>query len=388
MKTVKLANYLFKSTARDKSDFFWLLIFPIILLSILMLIFPSLYEPKEVNFNLSFLSQDGMFSEIIERVFRELSMGKRKIFYLSILKNTEENLNNEIEKLKKKNIDLIVEIPEGFDTQMLNWFMLNNLGLTTSPPSINIYSLKHNISSESAYLTVKNILQKLELEFLKKIGYKLRRIENETEIIGTRNTFSYIDFIYPGIVIFVIFMTGLFGIGLHLTWLKESGILKRIMVTSLPKSRFIISYVISRIYLIVLQVVLISLVAKFLFKTTVNPLSLSFIGYTLLTILCLSSLGFFLASISKNISSANAISQIINFPLQFLGGIYFPVSGVPWAIRWLVLINPITYLASGIRDALGIMKSPYPLYVTIIVPAVWTIFCLLFTIRRFKLEET
>lgn len=388
MKTVKLANYLFKSTARDKSDFFWLLIFPIILLSILMLIFPSLYEPKEVNFNLSFLSQDGMFSEIIERVFRELSIGKRKIFYLSILKNTKENLNSEIEKLKKKNIDLIVEIPEGFDTQMLNWFMLNNLGLTTSPPSINIYSLKHNISSESAYLTVKNILQKLELEFLKKIGYKLRRIENETEIIGTRNTFSYIDFIYPGIVIFVIFMTGLFGIGLHLTWLKESGILKRIMVTSLPKSRFIISYVISRIYLIVLQVVLISLVAKFLFKTTVNPLSLSFIGYTLLTILCLSSLGFFLASISKNISSANAISQIINFPLQFLGGIYFPVSGVPWAIRWLVLINPITYLASGIRDALGIMKSPYPLYVTIIVPAVWTIFCLLFTIRRFKLEET
>lgn len=388
MKTVKLANYLFKSTARDKSDFFWLLIFPIILLSILMLIFPSLYEPKEVNFNLSFLSQDGMFSEIIERVFRELSIGKRKIFYLSILKNTKENLNSEIEKLKKKNIDLIVEIPEGFDTQMLNWFMLNNLGLTTSPPSINIYSLKHNISSESAYLTVKNILQKLELEFLKKIGYKLRKIENETEIIGTRNTFSYIDFIYPGIVIFVIFMTGLFGIGLHLTWLKESGILKRIMVTSLPKSRFIISYVISRIYLIVLQVVLISLVAKFLFKTTVNPLSLSFIGYTLLTILCLSSLGFFLASISKNISSANAISQIINFPLQFLGGIYFPVSGVPWAIRWLVLINPITYLASGIRDALGIMKSPYPLYVTIIVPAVWTIFCLLFTIRRFKLEET
>lgn len=388
MKTVKLANYLFKSTARDKSDFFWLLIFPIILLSILMLIFPSLYEPKEVNFNLSFLSQDGMFSEIIERVFRELSIGKRKIFYLSILKNTKENLNSEIEKLKKKNIDLIVEIPEGFDTQMLNWFMLNNLGLTTSPPSINIYSLKHNISSESAYLTVKNILQKLELEFLKKIGYKLRRIENETEIIGTRNTFSYIDFIYPGIVIFVIFMTGLFGIGLHLTWLKESGILKRIMVTSLPKSRFIISYVISRIYLIVLQVVLISLVAKFLFKTTVNPLSLSFIGYTLLTILCLSSLGFFLASISKNISSANAISQIINFPLQFLGGIYFPISGVPWAIRWLVLINPITYLASGIRDALGIMKSPYPLYVTIIVPAVWTIFCLLFTIRRFKLEET
>lgn len=387
MRTIKLANYFFKSTARDRSDFFWLLIFPVILLIILMLIFPSLYEPKEITFNLAFLSQEGMFSEIIERVFKDLSGGKYKIFRLSILKNTKENLDREMEKLRKKNIDLIVEIPEGFDAQMLNWFMLNNLGMTVSPSSINIYSLKYNISSESAYLTVKNVLQKLELEFIKKVGYKLKEVKSEIELIGTKSTFSYIDFIYPGIVIFVVFITGLFGIGIHLTWLKESGILKRVMVTSLPKSRLIISYVISRIYLIVLQIILISLLAKFLFKTTVNPLSLPFIGYTLLTIVCLSSLGFFLAAVSKTTSGANAISQILNFPLQFLGGIYFPVSGVPWAIRWLVLINPITYLASGIRDALGIMKSPYPLYITIIVPVAWIIFCLLFTIKRFKLEE-
>ncbi len=387
MRTIKLANYFFKSTTRDRSDFFWLLVFPIILLVILMLIFPSLYEPKEVTFNLVFLSQEGMFSEIIEKVFKDLSGGRYRIFRLSIVKNTKENLDREMERLKEKKTDLIVEIPEGFDAQMLNWFMLKNLGMTASPPSINIYSLKHNISSESAYLTVKNVLQKLELEFIKRIGYKLKEVKSETEVIGTRSTFSYIDFIYPGIVIFVVFMTGLFGIGMHLTWLKESGILKRIMVTSLPKSRLIISYVISRIYLIVLQIVLISLVAKFLFKTTVNPLSLPFIVYTLLTIICLSSLGFFLAAVSKTTSGANAISQILNFPLQFLGGIYFPVSGVPWAIRWLVLINPITYLASGIRDALGIMKSPYPLYITIIVPVAWIIFCLLFTIKRFKLEE-
>lgn len=387
MRTIKLANYFFKSTARDRSDFFWLLIFPVILLVILMLIFPSLYEPKEITFNLVFLSQEGMFSEIIERIFKDLSGGKYRIFRLSILNNTKEVLDREIEKLRKKDIDLIVEIPEGFDAQMLNWFMLNNLGMTASPPSINIYSLKHNISSESAYFTVKNILQKLELEFIKKIGYKLKEVKSEIEVIGTKSTFSYIDFIYPGIVIFVVFMTGLFGIGMHLTWLREIGILKRMMATSLPKSRFIISYVISRIYLIVLQITLISLMAKFLFKTTVNPLSLPFIGYTLLTIICLSSLGFFLATVSKTTSSANAISQILNFPLQFLGGIYFPVSGVPWAIRWLVLINPITYLASGIRDALGIMKSPYPLYITIIVPLAWIIFCLLFTVKRFKLEE-
>ncbi|MGC8970961.1 MAG: ABC transporter permease [bacterium] len=355
MSTLKLANYLFRSFVRDKIDLFWLLIFPVILLIILMLIFPSIYEPKNVTFSIALLSQKGTFSEIIEKVFEELSKGENKIFQLLVLPNSKENLMKEIEGLKARKVNLVVEIPEDFDTQMLNWFMLKSFGMTTFPPRINIYSLKYDVASESTYLTVKNILEKLELEFIKKIGYKVKKIESESEVVGTRSTFSYIDFIYPGIVIFVIFMTGLFGIGMDLTWLKERGILKRIYVTAFPKSKFIASYIISKFYLIILQVTLITLMAKFLYKTTINPLSLPFIGYTLLTILCLSSLGFFLASISKSTTSANAISQILNFPLQFLGGIYFPVVGLPWAIRWIVIINPITYLASGIRDALGIM---------------------------------
>jgi len=387
MQIIRLANYFFKSLVREKIDLFWLIIFPVILLTILMLIFPSLYEPREVAFNLTLLSQKGTFSEIIERVFKEVSKGENKIFRLFLLQNSEENLKRELERLKAKKTNLIVEIPEGFDAQMLNFFILKGMGVSPSPPVINVYSLKHDTSSESAYLIVKNILEKLEFEFIRKAGYQLRRIESETEVVGTKSTFSYIDFIYPGIVIFVIFMTGLFGIGMDLVWLKETGILKRISVTILPKSRFIISYIISKIYLIIIQVTLITLMARFVYKTTVNPLSLPFIGYTALTVLCLSSFGFFLASVSRTTSSANAISQILNFPLQFLGGIYFPVTGVPWAIRWIVLINPITYLASGIRDALGIMKSPYPFYLNITVPALWIIFCLLFTVKRFRLEE-
>jgi ABC-2 type transport system permease protein len=387
MKILKLADYLFKSLIRDKSSFFWLLIFPVILLAIMMIIFPPLYETKSVTFDLTLMSHKGMFSEIIERVFNEVSKGENKIFQLKVVQSSEENLKRELENLKVKKTNLIVEIPESFDAQMLNWFMLKNMGGNPPPPSINIYSLRHQASSETAYIIVKNIFQKLELEFIKRIGYKIEEVTSETEIVGTKDTFSFIDFIYPGIVIFVVFMTGLFGIGTDMAWLKEKGIIRRINVTPLPSSNFIISYIISRIYLIILQIILVTLTAKLIFKTTVNPLSPPFIGYSLLTIVCLSSFGFFLASISKTTNSANAISQVLNFPMQFLGGLYFPVTNVPWAIRWIVLINPITYLASGIRDSLGILKSPYSPIITITVPILWTVFCFLFTIKRFNKEE-
>lgn len=387
MRALKVANYLFKSLIRDKSNLFWLLLFPCVLLVILMLIFSPLYQPKSVTFDITLLTHKGTFSEIIEKVFDVVSKGENRIFQLKKVLNSEENLKKELERLRIRRTALIVEIPEDFDAKMLNWFMMRNMGITSSPPSIKVYSLRHNTASQSAYIIVKSILEKLEIEFIKRMGYQIEMIPVKTEIVGTKDTFSFIDFIYPGIVIFVVFMTGLFSIGVDMTWLKERGIMRRIRVTPLYNSEFFIAFIISRFYLIVLQITLVTLVAKFIFKTSINPLSPVFLVYTLLTILCLSSFGFFLASISKTINSANAISQVLNFPLQFLGGLYFPLTNVPWTIRWIVIINPITYLASGIRDSLGVIKSPYSPILTITVPILWTIFCTVFSIIRYNREE-
>ena len=387
MKILKLANYLFKSLLRDKSSFFWLLVFPTFLLVIMMIIFPPLYEPKSVTFDLTLISYKGMFADIIGEVFKEVSRGENKVFQLKTFQNSQENLEKGLRDLKAKRTNLVIEVPESFDGEMLNWFMLQSMGARPPSPHINIYSLRHQASSEAAYIIVENIFQKLELEFIKKIGYQIEEVKSDTEVVGTKDTFSFIDFIYPGIVIFVVFMTCLFGIGTDMAWLKEKGIMRRINVTTLPSLNFIISYIISRLYLIVLQIILVTLIAKFIFNTTVNPFSLPFIGYTLLTIVCLSTFGFFISSISKTTSSANAITQVLNFPMQFLGGLYFPVANVSWFIKWIVLINPITYLASGIRDSLGILKSPYPLSVNIIIPILWTMFCLFFTIKKFNQEE-
>lgn len=387
MKVLKITNYLFKSMVRDGSNLFWLLIFPCILLAIMMLIFSPLYEPRNVVFNLTLLSQKGTFSEIIERVFDETSKGENRIFQLRKIRSSEKALKEELERLRLKKTDLVLEIPEDFDAKMLNWSMLKNMGVTAPTPTVNVYSLKHHTTSQSAYIIVKSIFQRLEFEFLKRVGYEIRFLESKVEIVGARETFSFIDYIYPGIVIFTIFMTALFGIGVDMTWLRERGIMRRINVTVLSNTEFIISYIISRFYLIVLQIILVSLVAKFVYKTGINPLSPAFLLYVFLAILCLSSFGFFIASVSKTTNSANAISQVLNFPLQFLGGLYFPLTNVPWAIRWIVIINPITYLASGIRDSLGVMRSPYPSILTILVPLLWTIFCLFLTVKRFNQEE-
>ncbi len=103
--------------------------------------------------------------------------------------------------------------------------------------------------------------------------------------------------------------------------------------------------------------------------------------------LVLSAMGFFISAVAKNTNSAGVIGQILNFPLQFLGGIYFPISDVPWFIKWIVVINPITYLAAGIRDTLGVMPSPYPIYLTILIPLIYTVLFLVVSIRKYRRVE-
>ena len=82
---------------------------------------------------------------------------------------------------------------------------------------------------------------------------------------------------------------------------------------------------------------------------------------------------FLVLSVAKSPESAGAMTQGIIFPLMFLGGLFFPVMELPGVIRWVVLVNPVTYLINGLRDTLGVYPSPTSFYLNIGVPALWFI---------------
>lgn len=383
---LKNSIYFFKSAIRERNYLFWCLAFPVLLMIILITIFSSLYEVKRVNFDIYLMKNESReFSNIIYNIFDELSKGENKIFNLKVFRDIsiKENL---LEDLKKGKTNLIVEIPEGFDSLVISNITMRMFGATVNPVPIKVYTLRHNISSQSASMVVKSIIDRMNLEFVKRMT-KVNEYKVKSEILGSRKGFSYVDFIFPGMIIIAIFFTGLFGVSQELAWYGEGKILKRFQLTPISPLNFFLSYFLSRFYFFILQILALSFVGKVIYKSSVNPFSFYFIFYVFLTMLTISTFGFFISALAKNTNSANIIGQILNFPLQFLGGIYFPVNDVPWFIKWIVIINPITYLASGIRDTLGIMPSPYPICLTILVPLAYTLVFLLISIKKYKYME-
>ena len=48
------------------------------------------------------------------------------------------------------------------------------------------------------------------------------------------------------------------------------------------------------------------------------------------------------------------------FPMMFLSGIFVPVAGLPTPLRQIAEINPLTSLATAMRQLFGVATGPVP----------------------------
>ena len=76
------------------------------------------------------------------------------------------------------------------------------------------------------------------------------------------------------------------------------------------------------------------------------------------TALGLTALGFAAAWIIDNLQGYHAIQMMLLVPLWVISGAMFPPTGAPALFRGLMLINPVAYAVSGVRQALHGGSAP------------------------------
>lgn len=147
-------------------------------------------------------------------------------------------------------------------------------------------------------------------------------------------------------------MSGLTGMPFSILELKKSVLLKRIGASPVKTSTFtvvIVTYFVATIFLSVLWLMLWALIihqnpSMFDFLGTVKGFFAFFYG-NILNIVISISLGFFVASISKNEQQAQAISMLIMFPSQFLSGMFITIDTIAAndVMNWISRIIPFRY---------------------------------------------
>jgi len=245
-----------------------------------------------------------------------------------------------------------------------------------------------NVASEYASQIIQQVLTEIDRRILVESGQfdPSRAIESETHWIGSQDEETpYVDFVLPGIILMGFFVNGLFGVPGTILFNRDRKVLRRYWVTPLSVLRYLAGFGLGHLTLCVVQFVLLYLLGIYVFGATISFASLESIGLLVLAATTFMAFGFLIASVARTANGGMATANILNMPMMFLSGMFFPTSGLPTFILVVVYLNPVTYLLEGLRHSVGVQNSTLmPGIWILIVPLLWILLSSLVTSLRLK----
>ena len=160
---------------------------------------------------------------------------------------------------------------------------------------------------------------------------------------------DYIQFMYPGILAMTVLMTSVMS-GVSIVWDREFGFLKEVLVSPLNRSGVIAGKAIGAATIAIIQGVIMLVLAPILNVPIDLGTVLALLPLLLILSLCLSGLGLLIGARMRSQQGFQILMQLVIFPMMFLSGIFFPISGVATWLEVLSKLNPVTYGIDAIRQ--------------------------------------
>ena len=206
-----------------------------------------------------------------------------------------------------------------------------------------------------------------------------------TQAIKGRNL-TYVDFLVPGVLAMAIMQLGIFGVAFSFVSLKKRGILRRLWVTPINPNDFILAQVVTRLALVMLQIVLMVALGVLAFDlhfigSIVNMFILGLLGAVVFL-----AIGFALAGISKSEDQVAPLANVISLPMMALSGVFFSRAALPGFVHTITGFFPLTYLADGMRSIAIDGASLANVFPQIIGLVVWCVIACFLAIKMFRWE--
>jgi ABC-2 type transport system permease protein len=174
------------------------------------------------------------------------------------------------------------------------------------------------------------------------------------ERIGEIESFSYTDFIFPGLLLMSVITHSYTNTVSSLYISKYHRYIEELLVSPIQNYTILAGFITGGVIRGLSVGVVVILAAQFFVTFTVHNTLL------MLTVIFLSSTlfsmcGFLNGLFANDWDDINVIPTFIMTPLTYLGGIFFSISMLPGIWQEIALINPILYLINALRfSMLGI----------------------------------
>ncbi|NPV79922.1 MAG: ABC transporter permease [Firmicutes bacterium] len=348
-----------KDIVRERMNLFWFFGFPILFVLLFGTIFSSAGD-IHYDIGLAYGSEGPLV--------QALSMGFGAVPAFTLHKGTRDE---ELGELKKGKRTLVIDVPD----------ISLQPAMAGETVKLKVYYDKSKQATGQVLLpVVSQILGEIE----RHITGRPRIFDVEPQPIqhaGLRD----IDFLLPGILAMALMQLGLFG-SLRVVSLREQKILKSLGATPLPRGLLVAAEVLLRILMAVMQTLAIVAIGQAVFKVNVVGEWYSILGVVFLGAVTFVSLGYMLVSSVRTEESGQGIIQLIQFPMMFLSGIFFPMEIMPSFLRPVITAMPLTYLGDLLRQVMVGAPPAYSIFTDLMILAGWSIVSLVLAARLWKWE--
>lgn len=194
----------------------------------------------------------------------------------------------------------------------------------------------------------------------------------------------YIDFLIPGLLGINLLGGGLFGVGFAVADMRIRKLLKRFQATPMRRSDFLLSLMLSRLVLTLIDIALLLVVSYFAFGIRVRGNPLAFVTLIGVGGACFAGLGLLLGSRARTMETTAGLVNAVMLPMYVVSGVFFSAARFPEWSQPFIQALPLTALNDGLRavmnDGAGLESLTQPL----LVMGIWGVACFTLALRIFR----
>lgn len=159
----------------------------------------------------------------------------------------------------------------------------------------------------------------------------------------------YIDFLVPGLLGMNIMGSSIWSLAFGIVDARRRKLLKRLVATPMPRYQYLLSFILSRLAMLVIEVGALVAFGIFVFGVPLRGSFGSFAALCIAGSLAFSSIGLLLASRARTIEAASGLTNLVLMPMWILSGVFFSSQRFPDAILPVIRALPLTAMIDALR---------------------------------------
>jgi ABC-type multidrug transport system permease subunit len=194
----------------------------------------------------------------------------------------------------------------------------------------------------------------------------------------------YIDFLIPGLLGMNLMGSAIWGLGFAIVDARRKKLMKRLIVTPMPRHYYLLSFVLSRLTLLVAEVGVLLGFGVLAFGVPVRGSWLALAGLCVLGSLSFSALGLLIASRAQTVEAASGLMNVTMMPMWILSGVFFSAQRFPDVVQPLIKALPLTAVIDALRANMLQGANLAQVAPEIGVLAAWLVVCFALALKLFR----